>query len=237
MGIKVFEFVRRAPGLSIETFQRRWRDEAAAAVASSPAARLSLRRYELNPRLAPDYGRDRHAFEVADAGFDGVDVRWLDSDADLVAFERDPAVAAQSPRQQTSLFAPGSLRVVTADPVAIIDKPGRETARAKLLCILRRNPSLAAAPFHAHWKSHHGGLFQRLPALNDPILAYDQNHGIASDVPFDGVTEQWFADLATFVESLRAEENVTDVAPDVAYMLDPKGVHFIMSGPPIVVVG
>jgi EthD domain len=237
MGIKVFEFVRRAPGLSIDAFQRRWREELAAEIASSPAARRHLRRYELNHRLAADYARDRHALEVADAGFDGVDVRWLESQADLDAFERDGALADRIARHRAALLAPGALRVVTADPDPIIDKPGRETAEAKLLCILRRNRALAAGPFHAHWKNHHGGLFQRIPELLDPMIAYDQNHGLAADAPFDGVTEQWFADLAAFVESLRAEANVTDVAPDVAYMLDPESIHFIMAGRPTVVLG
>jgi hypothetical protein len=232
--IKVFEFLRRAPELSIDAFQRRWRDDYAVDIAASPAARRKLRRYELNHRLAADYARDRHALEVADAGFDGVDVRWFDDEAALADFERDPDVAERHAHYRSSLFAPGSLRVVTADADVIVDKPGRETAGAKLLCILRRNPALDSSRFHAHWKSHHGGLFQRIPELNDPMIAYDQNHGLAIDASFDGVTEQWFADLETFVESLRAEANVSDVAPDVAFMLDPNGVHFIMTGRPTV---
>ena len=237
MGIKVFEFVRRAPGLSSEEFQRRYRDELAAGIAASATARRHLRRYELNLRLPLDYRRDRHALEVADAGYDAVDVRFFASEADRAAFDADPTLAARIAEHRSGLVDPRSLSVVTADPVPILDKPGREAAQAKLLCILRRHPKLEAAPFHAHWRDHHGGLFQRIPGLRDPILAYDQNHGIATDAPFDGVTEQWFADLATFAESLKDEANVTDVAPDVAYMLDPKSVHFIMAGPPVVVVG
>lgn len=237
MGIKVFEFVRRAPSLSPEAFHRRYRDELAAEIAGSTAARRHLRRYELNLRLPLDYHRDRHAFEVADAGFDAVDVRFFASEADRAAFDADRALADRVAAHRARLVAPGSLSVVTADPVAILDGPGREKAQAKLLCILRRHPALEAAPFHAHWRDHHGGLFQRIPGLRDPVLAYDQNHGIATDAPFDGVTEQWFADLDAFVESLKDEANVTDVAPDVAYMLDPKSVHFVMAGPPVVVVG
>lgn len=237
MGIKVFEFVKRAPGLSSDEFHRRYRDELAAEIAASPTARRHLRRYELNLRLAHDYRRDRHALEVADAGFDGVDVRWFASEADRAAFDADRSLAERLASHRARLLDPHSLSVVTADPVAILDKPGREAAQAKLLCILRRHPALEAAPFHAHWRDHHGGLFQRIPGLRDPILAYDQNHGLATDAPFDGVTEQWFADLATFAESLKDEANVTDVAPDVAFMLDPKSVHFIMAGPPVVVVG
>lgn len=236
MGIKVFEFVRRAPGLGSDEFHRRWRDDFAPTVAASDAAKRHLRRYELNHRLTADYKRDRHALEVADAGCDGVDVRWFASRQELAAFESDAALAARLADARERLFAPDPMRVVTADPEIILDKPGRASADAKLLCILRRNRALEFAPFHAHWKNHHGGLFQTIPALCDPILAYEQNHGLEADAPFDGVTEQWFVNLAAFAESLRAEENVTDVAPDVAYMFDPKGVHFIMAGRPTVVV-
>lgn len=237
MGIKVFEFVRRAAGLGSDEFQRRWRDEFAADLVAGPAAKRHLRRYELNHRLPADYKRDRHALEVADVGCDGVDVRWFETRQDLAAFEADLARTSRIADRHGRLFAPSSLRVVTADPDVILSKPGRETAEAKLLCILRRNRALESAPFHAHWKSHHGGLFQRIPALRDPIIAYDQNHGLESDAAFDGVTEQWFSDLAAFAESLRAEANVSDVAPDVAYMLDPTGIHFIMAGRPTVVLG
>jgi hypothetical protein len=237
MGVKVFEFVRRAKGLTIAEFHRRWRDELAAEVAAVPTARRRLRRFELNPRLEADYRRDRHALEVADVGCDGVEVRWFDDRAALAAFEQDPELAPRLAALRAHLFDGPTLRVVTADPDVIVDKPGRELAGAKLLCILRRNAALEAAPFHAHWKSHHGGLFQRIPELNEPLIAYDQNHGIETDAAYDGVTEQWFADLATFGESLRPEANVTLVAPDVAYMLDPKSVHFLMAGPPVVLVG
>ncbi len=71
MGIKVFEFVKRVPSLSPETFQRRYRDEVAAEVAGSEAARRHLSRYELNLRLPLDYRRDRHAIEVAEASTEG----------------------------------------------------------------------------------------------------------------------------------------------------------------------
>lgn len=237
MGIKLFEFVRRAPGLSIDEFRQRWRLDYATELANSRAAGRFLQRWEQNPRLLADYRRDRHALEVDDVGCDGVDVRWFASRSDLERFEADPEVVSCLNARRATLFAGPPMRVVTADPVSILDEPGRETANAKLLCILRRNRALDADAFHAHWQHHHGGLFQRIAELRDPIIAYDQNHGMATDAAFDGVTEQWFADLATFSESLRAPANATDVAPDVAYMLDPTGVHFIMAEQPFVVRG
>ena len=57
----------------------------------------------------------------------------------------------------------------------IVDKPGgRERAGLKLVCILRRNKALDLTTFHDHWLRNHGGIFQNVPALNEPLLAYDQ---------------------------------------------------------------
>jgi hypothetical protein len=237
MGNKVFEFVRRAPGIEIDEFHQRWRDEYAAELMATTAAERSLRRFELNHRLPDDYARARHDFEFDDAGYDGVEVRWHDTLEDLEAFESDPEIRAVVARHRPGLFAPETMRVVTADPSVIVDKPGRETAGAKMLCILHRQADLDPVVFHEHWRKNHGGLFQNIESLNEPLIGYDQNHGIATDTEFDGVTEQWFADLDTFFRSLNAEANVTDVGPDVAYLLDPASIHYVMAGRPTVVLG
>ena len=47
---------------------------------------------------------------------------------------------------------------------------------------------------------------------------------------YDGVTEQWFESIERF-QSLSEPEQKTLVEPDVAYMLDPAGTHFIMRCP------
>ena len=126
----------------------------------------------------------------------------------------------------------------TRDPDVIVDKPGRASAGAKMVCILHRNPALDLTTFHDHWLHHHGGLFQQIPELNEPLLAYDQNHGIdLPDATFDGVTEQWFTSFDTFVESLSVDAVARDVNPDVAYFLDPASIEFVMAGPPTVVIG
>ena len=72
-------------------------------------------------------------------------------------------------------------------------------------------------------------MFQNIPSLNEPLLAYDQNHGL--DLPgaeFDGVTEQWFTSIDDWIASLDAPEHTTLVEPDVAYMLDPPSIQFVL---------
>jgi hypothetical protein len=129
------------------------------------------------------------------------------------------------------------LIVVTEDPEMIVEDPRRDEAGAKMLCILRRNSALDLDTFHEHWLKNHGGLFQTIPELRDPLWGYEQNHGLRDpDAAFDGVTEQWFESLDSFVESLSARSVTEVVNPDVAYMLDPKSINFVMAGKPTVVI-
>jgi len=234
--VKVFSFVRRKPGLEPEEFHRYWRDEHADRIASTPALRRKVRRYELNHRLPADYERARGQGEVADTGFDGVAVYWFDSLEDCEARKDDPEVAAFV-KEDTPAFCGGFVSVVTHDPDVIVDTSRRHRAKAKMLCILRRNPALDLDTFHKHWREHHGGLFRTIPELNEPLLGYDQNHGLPlPDAEFDGVTEQWFESLDSFIKSLSAESHATVVAQDVAYLLDPNSIHYVMAGPPTVVI-
>jgi uncharacterized protein (TIGR02118 family) len=237
MGIKVFEFLRRTPGTTAEQFHTYWRDVHAPMIADDPSLRRHVRRYELNHRLPQDSDRERQEGEFSDTGWDGVAVLWFDSVDDMRALSAEPGMAAvrdSAPEFRTD----ERLIVVTEDPEIIVSTPRRDEAEAKMLCILRRNPALDLDTFHEHWLKNHGGLFQTIPELNEPLLGYEQNHGLRDpNAPFDGVTEQWFESLDTFVESLSAPAHAEVVNPDVAYLLDPASINFVMAGKPTVAVG
>jgi uncharacterized protein (TIGR02118 family) len=237
MGIKVFEFLRRAAGKTREQFHEDWREVHGPMLADDPNLRRHVTRYELNHRLPDDASRERSIEEVRDDGWDGVAVLWLDSMEELRALSAEPGMARIRERAP-SLHESERLIVVTEDPNVIVDSGRRDEAGAKMLCILHRNAALDLDTFHGHWLEHHGGLFQNLPGLRDPLLGYDQNHGLRDpEAQFDGVTEQWFESLDSFVQSLYAPEVASKVNPDVAYMLDPASIHFVMTGKPTVLVG
>jgi hypothetical protein len=237
MGIKLFTFIRRAPELSPEEFHAYWRDEHARRLFDHPELLAHVRRFELNHRIAEDYAREQSAGEVASGGYDGVAVMWFDSrdhlDALLAGARR---LEDDGPRFR----APETASVITDDASCIVDDPRRPDAQLKLLCILRRHADYETRlpEFHQHWLEHHGGLFQNIAELRDPLYGYDQNHGIGgADADFDGVTEQWFADLPQWVESLSVASHAEIVEPDVASFLDPVRMAFVLAGPPTVVVG
>jgi len=237
--IKLFEFVGRKRGMTSEDFHAYWRDRHAAFFSGTPAVRQLIQRYELNHRLPEDYVRTRHETEFSGPEWDGVAVTWFNSLEDYRALQRLPEFIDFSARERADFRADSNVAVLTQIGTEIVDRPGgRARAELKLLCILRRNAALDRATFYPHWQKNHGGLFQDIPELNEPVLGYDQNHGIDIDgAAYDGVTEQWFESLPAWIDSLSAPANYERVAPDVAYMLDANSIQFILAGRPTVVVG
>jgi hypothetical protein len=237
--IKRFAFVRRRPGVEVAAFHRVWRDDYAPALAGARALRKPLLRAELLHRLPGDYERERHAAEVVGPQWDGVEVQWFDSEADVRAVRAHPELREISAHTIGPLRTPETAQVLTHLPATITERPGgRERAGLRLVCILRRHPAFDPDRFHAHWLEHHGGLFRDVAELREPLLAYDQNHGIGEPgAEYDGVTEQWFESLKTWMRSLDVPAQCARVEPDVARMLDPASIQFILAGPPTEVLG
>lgn len=238
MGIKLFTFGRRREGMDVDEFQAYWRDVHAPLLADEPTLARHVRRFELNHRLPDDYVRDQYRPEGTEPGYDGVAVLWFDSMDAFRALLAEPAHEAVA-ADGANFREDGGPLVFTHDPELIVDNGDRDAAGAKMVCILRRNHGLddQQAEFHRHWLEHHGGLFQTVPELNEPLVGYDQNHGL--DLPgaaYDGVTEQWFESYATFLGSLGVPAVAELVNPDVAYFLDQPTIEFVMAGPPTVVI-
>jgi hypothetical protein len=236
VGIKVFEFMRRKVEATPAQFHADWVGVYGPMLANDPDLRRHVKRYEFNHRLTSDIGRERTAAEVQDDQWDGVAVLWFDSLDEMHALSDEPAMAAI--RERALEFRQEErLIVVTDDPVVIVSSSRRDDAAAKMLCILRRNAALDLDTFHNHWLKHHGSLFQNVPELREPLWGYEQNHGLRDpNAAFDGVTEQWFESLDSFVESLAVPAVADVVNPDVAFMLDPASIHFVMAGRPTVLV-
>jgi hypothetical protein len=237
MGIKLFEFLRRAPGTTREQFHTYWRDVHGPLLADDPDLRRHVKRYELNHQLSTDAERERTDTEVKDNEWDGVAVLWFESMDELRALGGEPGMAAVRTSAE-GFHQPEKLIVITEDPDVIIASDRRDEAGAKMVCILHRHEGYELDAFHEHWLKHHGGLFQNIPELRDSMLAYDQNHGLRDpEAAFDGVTEQWFESLNSFIDSLSLPSFFSDVNPDVETMLDPGSIHFVMAGKPTVLIG
>jgi hypothetical protein len=231
--IKRFTFVRRAMGITPDGFHEAWRSRHADLLAAHPALRGQLLRWELLHRLDEDYARSREATELEGLQWDAVSVQEFPDEAALHTFD-----AALSAGWDAGLLAESHASVITAAPTVIVERAGgKARAGLRLTAILRHNAALELPVFHAHWREHHGDLYRSVPALNEPVFHYDQNHGI--DLPgaeFDGVTEQWFGSLAAWIDSICVPEQSGLIDPDVAYFLEPASISYLLSGQPTVLV-
>jgi uncharacterized protein (TIGR02118 family) len=236
--VKLFAFLKHKAGTSSADFHQYWEDSHAPFLAETPELRRHIRRYELHHRLASDVDRERNDLEVADAGYDGVAVQWFDSLAEFQAMIDEPKFQEWAALDATRYRDPEFASVITAVPDVILGPAGGvPDAGLSMICILRRKPGWELPEFHDHWLHHHGGLFQNIPELREPLLGYEQNHGLPlPDAAYDGVTQQWFASLKEWTRALEEPKNREVVEPDVASFLDPSGVHFVLAGPPTVVI-
>jgi hypothetical protein len=234
-GAKYFEFLRAPSGSSDAGVHRQWARERAALLWARPDLAGHLRRQELYERLPADRDRRRADVELPDAGFDAVSVQWFDG---VEAYDASRAApGAQELRELDRRFRhPGSASVLTGSPDLIVGPSGGDPASGmSLICILARAPGMDLSKFHDHWLHQHGGFFQTVPELRDPLLGYEQNHGLdIDDSDYDGVTQQWFESLDAWTTSIEAPANSEIIGPDMALFLNPKRVHFVLAGPPTV---
>ncbi|HEY2997270.1 MAG TPA: EthD domain-containing protein [Acidimicrobiales bacterium] len=114
----------------------------------------------------------------------------------------------------------------------------------RLTAMLRRNPALSAADFHAHWRDVHAAKILSVPGIGDRVVRYEQ-HPRVPDVPgawtgsdgYDGVTTQWFRSLDDFTAMISDPEYQRIVGPDESHLLDLAGGVYLLTGEPRLVIG
>jgi len=234
--IKVFEFVKRPAGSALSEFGDQWVEGRLALFADDAGVSRFVRRHESYLRLSADEDRPRAELETPDSGFDAVSVTWFDSLGDFEAMRAEPTYPELVAAEQ-KLRSPEVAAVVTAPPDIIVGPAGGvPESGMSLICILAHKPELSLTEFHEHWLKTHGGLFQNIPELRDPLWGYEQNHGIpVAGFDYDGVTQQWFPSLEAWMTSLVAPAHADIVFPDMNSFLDQDSIHFILAGPPRVV--
>jgi uncharacterized protein (TIGR02118 family) len=110
----------------------------------------------------------------------------------------------------------------------------------KLICFVKRNPSLSVDEFHDHWREQHARIITETPGAADRIARYEQNHRAADDYArggdFDGVAIQWFDSMRDFVEMVSDPEYQARIAPDEDVLLDRAGLIWILADEEEVVI-
>ena len=109
----------------------------------------------------------------------------------------------------------------------------------KLFALLPRREDLTHDEFVDHWLNHHAPLIRSTPSLARHIVRYEQHvrhrpDALSGSAGFDGVTEQWFADMDEFVAFMSEPEYGELIAPDEQRFLDMERLEFIITEEPVV---
>jgi uncharacterized protein (TIGR02118 family) len=208
--IKHTSFMTFRAGLDRAEVDRRWRDELGPLVLSVPG----LERYVQNPVVLTTTNAG-----VIDGppGFDGMGSMWF---TDMAAYDAalDSPQWAEAGRCASELFdlawrdgaasAEIEERVRRVGMGAVADgvstPPGNPI---KLVGLLRYRSDLTRESANNYWRTTHGRFALRVADMGH----YVQNHAIRGsggrhEPVFDGYSEAWFADLATYERAMASDE-------------------------------
>ena len=113
----------------------------------------------------------------------------------------------------------------------------------RLTALLRRNPALTAAEFHAHWRDVHAAKILLVPVVAETVVRYEQHprvpdaagHWTGSE-GFDGMTLQWYRSLDDFETMISDPEYQRVVAPDERHLLDLANSVYLLTDEPRAVI-
>jgi uncharacterized protein (TIGR02118 family) len=208
--IKHTTFLKFNPALDRAEADRRWRDELGPLVLALPG----IQRYVQNP-VALASNNDG-ALE-GPPPFDGLGEMWFhdmgsfDAALDSPQWAACAAVAAEifDPNwEHKNMSAEIEERIrrvgMGAKPDGVSTPPGNPI---KLIGLLQYRDDMTREDCNNYWRSTHGRFALRIK----PMEHYVQNHvirgtGGAFKAGFDGYSQAWFADMATYEKAMESEE-------------------------------
>ena len=112
----------------------------------------------------------------------------------------------------------------------------------RLICLLKRHPSLTVEQFREHWQKRHGPLIRATPSMARHVVLYEQYLPTESPIQigkeFDGVTIMGFDGADEFLAFVAEEDYTAVIQPDEQALLDMDGlVGIIVDEPTIVIPG
>ena len=227
--IKLFMFLRRAPGLTREEFWERWHGEHAPLIAEAPTVAHRVRRYVQNRAIA-----EAAIPQLVLSDFDGVDELSFDTLDDLNATIGEPRDRDRLAASVARLTAPeGTVALVTEESVQF----DRGFGAVKLIGLSRR-----AARFETredwirYWIDVHGPLAHGVGEFTRYYGRYVHNYVLPSplgtggmDPEFDGIVEEWLESVDAFARCLAEPAYLEIVRPDELEFVDFGRSHMLIA--------
>lgn len=196
--IKFIGLLTRKEGMSVEDFQRYWREVHGPIMARTPG----MRRYVQSHAVPESYAGPNPP------PFDGLAEAWFDSRAAFEAAQRSPQWQAGTPDARN--FLASSRNLLTTE-VPIIDAyatPLERQSMVKYVSFLTRKEGMSVEAFQRHWRDVHAPLIvAELTALRRYVQCHPlpETYAGASPPPFDGIPEAWYESMEAARPARRPE--------------------------------
>ena len=105
----------------------------------------------------------------------------------------------------------------------------------KFTILLTRKPSLTREEFINHHRNQHAALFMSVPAVQQTVRRYVQQHAIDATLPgmpptkYDGITELWFDDVDALARCFSDPVYLEKIRPDEESFLELHACDFMVS--------
>lgn len=192
---KVTTLFKRRPGMSVEDFQRHWRDEHA----SIARAAAELQRYVQSHTLLQGYSKGERAY-------DGVSEMWFASREAFRAAHADASYATALARDEAR-FVDLSKKVLMPVETNVIKAGGVPANAVKNIEFVNRRPGMDLTVFRSYWRNVHGPLASQIELLRryeqDHLRLEEYEHGAMP--AFDGLAVTWFESTAHMKQGAQTE--------------------------------
>lgn len=181
--LKQVTYFKKRADLGADEFEQYWSTRHAEIVCELPG----LRRYVQNHMA------------VAGGAFDGIAEVWFD-DIDAMRANAGHPALDRIRADEANFIDLDTMGSIIAEPATVIDG---EAAGAKLLVLVKRNPSVEQERFDRAWRDEVGGAMAALAGDANAPTRYEQDHTRASayrhgrEPDYDGTASLWFRDQAT----------------------------------------
>ena len=182
---KVTTLLKRRPGMSVEDFQRYWREKHVKIAAATP----DLRRYVQSHALVQGYAKGELAY-------DGINEMWFAS-KEAYAAAHEP-VFVRRLAEDYAAFCDAARQVVMPVEVHVIVDGPIPANGVKNIEFVNSRPGMDLHAFRRYWQERHGPLAAGIGV----IRRYEQNHLSlaeyqAQPMPrYDGLAITWFDSTA-----------------------------------------